>query len=415
MQLFFNAILALRAIRNNKLRSFLTIAIIGLGIMALVGILTAIEVMKASVYSNFSSMGVNTFQITSDILKKKKHKGGGVNVSVVEGKSITYEDAKLFKERYHYPSVVGISVGGTGIATVQYRSLKTNPNIRVTGADEAYLTVTDTKLEAGRNFTAAEVEDGGLVCLLGNGVAKKLFKYDVKKAVNQVVTVGNVRCRVVGVMEAKGGSMVMNSDNKVVIPLPTARSLFGSGDASYLLSIKVPDINMKDFAAEEAEGIFRVVRKLPLGTENNFSMTQNNDLVEMVMDNIKYISGAALIIGVITLLGSVIGLMNIMLVSVAERTREIGVSKALGARSSTIKQQFLTEAVMISLLGGMTGIILGILLGNSVSGFFGTGFIIPWLWIVMGVTLCALVGVVSGIYPAIKASRLDPITALRYE
>ncbi len=414
MQLFFNVILAFRAIRNNKLRSILTIAIIGLGIMALVGILTAIEVMKASVYSNFSSMGVNTFQITSDVLKKKRHRGGGVNVTVVDGRAISFEDAKTFKERFEFPANIGLSVGGTGNATVNYRSNKTNPNVRVTGVDEAYLTVTDTKLEAGRNFSTAEVYSGGYVCLLGSGVAKKLFKGKNQEAINEIVSVGNVKCRVVGIMESKGGSMMMDGDNKVLIPLNTARALFG-GNNSYLISVKVPDVHIKDIAGEEAEGSFRVVRKLPLGTENNFTISQNNDLVEKVMDSIVYIRYSAIIIGIITLLGSVIGLMNIMLVSVAERTREIGVSKALGARSSTIKQQFLTESVLISLLGGVSGIILGMLLGNIVGIFFGTGFVVPWLWIAMGVSICLLVGVISGIYPAIKASRLDPIVALRYE
>jgi putative ABC transport system permease protein len=382
--------------------------------MALVGILTAIEVMKESVYTNFSSMGVNSFQITSDVLKKKKHRGGGMNVTVVEGKSITYEEAKAFKERFRFPALVGLSVNGTSVATVHYRSYKTNPNVRVNGVDEAYLLVSDTKLEAGRNFSTTEVQSGGYVCLLGNGVAKKLFRNKLSTAINEIVSVGDVKCRVVGVMESKGGSMVMDADNQVLIPLNTARGLFG-GDNSYLLSVKVTDVNKKDLAAEEAEGLFRVVRKQILGTENNFTISQNNDLVEIVMDSIIYIRIAAIFIGIITLLGSVIGLMNIMLVSVAERTREIGISKAMGARSSTIKQQFLTESVLISLLGGATGVIMGMLLGNIVGLFFNTGFIIPWLWIAMGVSLCAVVGVISGIYPAIKASKLDPIVALRYE
>jgi putative ABC transport system permease protein len=359
-------------------------------------------------------MGVNSFQITSDVLKKKKHRGGGMNVTVVEGKSITYEEAKAFKERFRFPALVGLSVNGTSVATVHYQSYKTNPNVRVNGVDEAYLVVSDTKLEAGRNFSTTEVQSGGYVCLLGNGVAKKLFRNKLSSAINEIVSVGDVKCRVVGVMESKGGSMVMDADNQVLIPLNTARGLFG-GDNSYLLSVKVTDVNKKDLAAEEAEGLFRVVRKQILGTENNFTISQNNDLVEIVMDSIIYIRIAAIFIGIITLLGSVIGLMNIMLVSVAERTREIGISKAMGARSSTIKQQFLTESVLISLLGGATGVIMGMLLGNIVGLFFNTGFIIPWLWIAMGVSLCAVVGVISGIYPAIKASKLDPIVALRYE
>jgi putative ABC transport system permease protein len=415
MQLFFNSVLAFRAIRTNKLRSVLTIAIIGLGIMALVGILTAIDVMKASIYSNFSSMGVNTFQITSDILKKKKHRGGGVNVTVVDGKAISWDDARMFKERYKFPAEVGVSFSATDVATVQYRSRKSNPNINVVGGDDAYLTVSDTKLEAGRNFSVAEIQMGGYVCILGNGLAKKLFRNKVREAINQIVSIGNIKCRVIGVMEAKGGSMLSNSDNKVIVPILTARAQMGKSGDSYLISIRTANVNQKDFAAEEAEGIFRVIRKLPLGTENNFSITQNNDLVEIVMDSIVYIRIAAIVIGIITLLGSVIGLMNIMLVSVAERTREIGVSKALGARSSTIRQQFLTESVLISLMGGATGIIMGILLGNSVGTIFGTGFVVPWLWIGLGFSLCAFTGIISGIYPAIKASRLDPIVALRYE
>lgn len=412
-QLLFNVILAFRAIRTNRLRSALTIAIIGLGIMALVGILTAIEVMKASVYSNFSSMGVNSFQITSDIIKKKKHRGG-MNVSYADGKNITFDEAKAFKERFNFPGHVSISVNGTSVATLRYRSQKTNPNVRVTGVDELHLITTDTKLASGRNFSTSEVQSGSYVCILGNGAAKKLFKRNPESAINEIVSVGDVKCRIVGIMESKGGSMIMDADNSVLIPLNTARALYG-GDNSYLLSVIISNIKQKDIASEEAEGLFRGIRKVPLGTENNFTITQNNDLVNIVMDSIKYIRWAAIIIGVITLLGSVIGLMNIMLVSVAERTREIGVSKALGARSSTIKRQFLTESIMISLMGGFVGVMLGMIMGNVVGLFFNTGFVIPWLWISMGVSLCAIVGVISGIYPAIKASKLDPIVALRYE
>ena len=411
MQFFFNLTLAFRAIRTNRLRSALTIAIIGICIMALVGILTAIEVMKESVNSNFSSMGVNSFQITNEVLKKKNHKGGR---RTTEETNITYEEAKTFRQRFTFPCTVGISVDGSDVATVHSGSEKTNPNVHITGVDETYLDATDTKLDAGRNFSVSEIQSGSYSCILGSGVAKKLFKHDKNAAINQVVSVGDVKCRVIGIMESKGGSMVMDNDNMVIIPVNTARALYGERN-SYLISVIVHDVKLKDIAAEEAEGLFRVIRKLPLGTMNNFSITQNNDLVNIVMDVTKYIRWAALIIAVITLFGSVIGLMNIMLVSVAERTREIGVSKALGARSSTIKRQFLTESIMISLMGGVAGVILGMLMGNIVGLFFNVGFVVPWLWIGLGVSLCAVVGVISGIYPAIKASKLDPIVALRYE
>ncbi len=411
--LLFNITLAYRALRNNRMRSGITIAVIALGITALVGILTTIEVMKKAISSSFSSMGVNSFQLTSDVIKKKKH-SGGMSISFNEGKSITYAEAKLFKERYTYPATVGISVNANSIETVHFGSEKTNPNISVTGVDDAYLTVNDAKLSAGRNFSASEIQSGSYVCILGEGTAKKIFKKNINKAVGQEVFIGNFKCMVLGILASKGASMFMNNDNSVLIPVNAARQMYG-GENSFLITVLVNDVKMKTFASEEAEGIFRVIRKQPLGTQNNFSISKNDDIASMVIDNTKYIQVAAIVICIITLLNSVIGLMNIMLESVSERTREIGVSKALGARAAYIRSQFLTEAILISLMGGTVGVIIGILLGNIIGMFLGVGFVVPWLWIWLGVGLCAAVGILSGIYPAIKASKLNPINALRYE
>lgn len=412
--LIFNATLAARSVRNNKLRSGITICIIALGIMALVGILTAIQGLKASIYSNFSSMGANTFQITNQMLVSK-NKGGSMHISSVAQKEISYEDARAFKERFDFPASVGISMVGTNASTVQAGNTKTNPNIMLLGVDENYLTVSGTSLQAGRNFSSEELSAGSYVCILGNEIARKLFKESPAKALNKTITAGYVKYTVIGVAERKGSSMISDVNNNVFIPLQNARAVYGVGSGSYVMSVHVENVALLDMAASEAEGLFRVIRKIPPGADENFSINKNDNLAAMVAGNISYVSVAAIFIGFITLLGAVIGLMNIMLVSVAERTREIGVSKALGAKSSAIRSQFLTESVLISLAGGLLGVVAGILIGNIVSILLKSGFIIPWLWIFLGFALCMIVGLVSGAYPAARAAKLDPIQALRYE
>lgn len=414
MQFLFNFTLALRSIRGNLLRSVLTVLIIGIGIMALVCILTAFDILKNRVTEGFSSLGSNSFQITNEQIRQKKKKKGGVHIYSTESKIIKYDDARTFKERFQFPAKVGLSMNATPVATVRYRSEKTNPNINVMGVDENYLDITDTKLEMGRNMSPYELQSGSYVCILGHGIASKLFKTKRQDAVNQVVSVGNTKYRVIGVAAEKGGSMIMDADNMVLIPISNARNVYG-GDNNYVISVTVPDVKLRTLASEEAEGLMRVIRKVRLGAENDFSINQNDSLANMLLDSLKYVLGAAVVIGLITLLGSIIGLMNIMLVSVAERTREIGVSKAMGAKASVIQQQFLTESIIISLMGGVLGVVLGILLGNLVGLALDSSFIVPWRWMGLGVGLCAITGIVSGIYPAIKASKLDPIQALRYE
>lgn len=412
--LVFNIALAIRSVRDNKLRSGITVCIIALGIMALVGILTAIEGLKASIYTTFSSMGSNTFQITNQMLVNKS-KAGAMRISSVDQKNISFEDAENFKNRFDFPASVSVSMIGTSVATAQFGSEKTNPNVMVLGTDGNYLSVSGTDLQAGRNFSTEEINGGNYVCILGSEIADKLFDKKPLQALQKTISVGYVKYRVIGVTKSKGSSMISNVNNNVFIPLQNARAVYGSSNQSFVISVHVANVALLDMATSEAEGQFRVIRKIKPGANENFSINKNDNLASMVMGNISYVSVAAIFIGLITLLGAAIGLMNILLVSVAERTREIGVSKALGAKSRFIKNQFLTESVIISLTGGAFGVLFGILIGNVVSIFFKTGFIIPWLWILLGFSLCLIVGLVAGAYPAARAARLDPIQALRYE
>lgn len=408
---FFYIAQALRTIRANLLRSVITILIITLGITALVGILTATDVMKAGVASNFSDMGANSFQLTSEVVKTKKgRRGAQVNYSsTVE---ITYDQARQFKQRYDFPGTrVGISTVGSSVSTVRFESQKTNPNIRVMGVDQDYLAISQTALLGGRNISRYDEENSNPVCVLGYDIAKKLFTRP-ERALGKVVSVGANKVQVVGVADKKGGSMMMNADNVVLLPLQTARGFYG-GSGSYGISVLVNKVSVKQFAAEEAEGLFRVIRRVPLGAKSDFSVQQNNSMAEMVLDLVGKIGIAAMVIAVVTLLGSIIGLMNIMLVSVVERTREIGLSKALGARAGVIRAQFLLESIVISLIGGILGILFSLIIGLALASSFEVAFVVPWAWIFLGVAICTVVGVVSGIYPALKAARLDPIIALR--
>ena len=415
--------LAFRSVSGNRLRAGLTIAIIGFGIMALVGIFTAIDSMKNSIYSSFANMGANSFNIQSRELKIRIGGGGGATKGDKKSKvktsnsniPITYKEAMDFKQQYTFPAVVSLSTNATSNATVYKDDKKTNPNVRVIGGDENYLRLSNYTLRDGRNLNLLDVESGRNVVLLGMDVAKKLFGDNLRNVVNSSIRVGNVRYRVVGVLEPKGNSGFMSADNVVITTVNNTRRIFNRPNVTYNLGVSVTDISRMEAAIGEATGLFRVIRHLTLKEEENFYINKSDSVAEMLFNLLGVVVFAAVLIGAITLFGSAIGLTNIMLVSVAERTREIGVIKALGATRKVIWQQFLYEAVIISLLGGLLGVILGMLVGNIVSLLLKTDFIIPWLWITTGIVICAAVGLVSGIYPAIKASRLDPIVALRYE
>ena len=300
-----------------------------------------------------------------------------------------------------------------GAATVKYESYKSDPNINVWGTDENYLFTSGYELSEGRNFSLDEINFGRNVVIIGKEVNEKVFPNT--SPIGKTISGGNLKFKVIGVLKEKGSAMGFGGDKTVLIPMTYARQFFSRSNQSYTISVMCNKLEDLEPAIGAAISKFRNVRKLKPVQEDDFTIVKSDNLANMLIENIRYVTLSATLIGIITLIGAAIGLMNIMLVSVTERTKEIGTRKAMGATANLIRDQFLTEAILVCQLGGLAGIIFGVLVGNLTSSFIGGIFVIPWLWIFSGITLCILVGVVAGIYPALQAAKLDPIEALRYE
>ena len=403
--------ISLNSIRSHLLRTILTILIISFGIMALVGILTATDSIKYSLTKNFSMMGASTFTIRNRSMQI--HMGDQSNKQKLY-EAISYKQATEFKEKFFFPGYTSVFVGATGTATVKFKSNKTNPNVRVMGTDENYLYTSGDEINKGRVFTADEVNYGASVCIVGSEVVKDIFK-SKEDPLGQVISIGPGKYKVVGVLKEKGSSMGFSGDRSCYIPLTNVRARFSRPNMSFSINVMTNKQEQLDACIGEATGLFRTIRQDPAGSDNTFEITKSDNIAKMLIENLKYVTMAATIIGLITLMGAAIGLMNIMLVSVTERTREIGIRKAIGATKRVIRNQFLVEAIVIGQIGGLLGIFLGIMIGNIMSLLMSSAFIIPWIWILTGVILCFGVALVSGIIPAQKAANLDPIESLRYE
>lgn len=416
--------LSYRSVRSNKLRTGLTISIIAFGIMALIGIITAIKAMNQKFMESFSTMGANGFTIRykernvhfgddgRDIQVSKK--GARKQKQSNLNRPITEDEAEAFIKNYQLPGVTaGISTFGGRNTIASYQSLKTSPNVMMFGVDENYLYLNGFSIYAGRNFSKQEIQSAQNICLLGYDVAGKLFKLDRTLAVNHIIRINDIPYRVVGVLGSRGSSFGFSRDNLVMIGYKNIRKYVGG--SAYTIGAMADQINQVEDAMGEAEGTFRAVRKLNTTEESNFVVERSDSVAEKAINVLSYLTAAIIVIGFITLVGSSIGLMNIMLVSVTERTKEVGLVKAIGGKSRTVRHQFLLEAIIISVMGALFGIVAGVLVGNLFSMLLKTGFVVPWAWVGLGIAICGSVGLLAGIYPALKAGKLNPIDALRYE
>ena len=406
-----NIRIALGSIRTQLLRTTLTVLIIAIGITALVGILTVVAALENTLSSDFASMGANTFNI-NQYESNSRRRGGGEREII--NPIISYPEAVAFKNKYNYPMTeTSLSFTATSTAEVRYEGLKTDPEISVLGVDDHFLNNSGLETSSGRNFTNFDISNNTYTCVVGSDFEKGILK-DVNP-IGKTLSIRGAKFKVIGVLKEKGSTFGNSQDLRVMIPIQVARSLFTAPNINYSVSVMVGKKELLDQATDYAISSMRRIRKLSPVKENNFGIERSDDLINKIMSITQYLGMASWLIGIITILGSSIALMNIMIVSVTERTREIGVRKALGAKKTTIAFQFFIETLLIGQIGGFVGIVFGILIGFVISNLMDFAFVIPWGAIIAAFITSFIVAVVSGLYPSIKSANLDPIEALRYE
>ena len=411
MNLLNNIQESIKAIRENLLRTVLTALIIAIGITALVGILTAIDGIQASVDDSFASLGVNSFTIEERDGGNRRQQGR----TQKNYPPIDYQDVRLFTKRYDFPAQTSVETRVTSNAEVKRGSKKTNPNIHIEGTDERHIVIEGYRLQQGRNFSAIELEKGANVAIVGADIIGTLFE-DNENPLNETISLFGTMFKIIGVLEEVGSGPGDNVNRKILIPVVKGRQLATGNTLEYTITVSVSGTASMEMAMGEATSLMRAIRQDPIGSELSFEIKQKKSLSEELGEITGYLRIGGFAIGLITLLGASIALMNIMMVSVTERTREIGVRKALGATPQKIRQQFLIEAIVICQIGGVIGVLLGMGMGNVVARLMDVGrFIVPWMWIISALFICVAVGLFSGYYPAYRASKLDPIESLRFE
>lgn len=395
------------SIRTNKLRASLTILGIVIGVFSVISVMTAVQTLENSINSGLNVMGTNSF-----IIQKYPaiQMGMGNRWKFRNRQDITYEQCRFVKEKNEKALYISITENQGG-AVVSSEFETSRPNVDVAGSDEATLATLGKNIGSGRNFTEGEIESNRNIAILGVELASRLFPNS--NPIGQTVKMKGSRFEVIGVMEKQGTSFGQSQDNVIYIPITIFIRMYN--EKSLSLAVMAPNSESYADVEDHVTGLLRLIRKVQPGDDNDFEIFSNDSLIETFRSFTIVFSGAAAGISFIALLAAGIGIMNIMLVSVTERTREIGVRKAIGARKQDILRQFLYEAIVLSQFGGLIGIILGVLGGNLVALFMDIAPTFPWLWAFIGITVCTIIGIVFGIYPAWKASQLDPIEALRYE
>ena len=413
MSLFVeNVYQGLGSIRAHASRAIITALIISIGIAALVGILTSIDAMKIAVSKTFSKMGSQSFTI--------RNSGGLKRYGEADEKDpISFNQAWEFQKRMDGgQATVSLQVNADFVAKASFQSIETNPNVRLLGVDDDYLKTANYALESGRTFTDNEIENAVPVAVISSEIVNKLFPDDTKidRALNQIIRVNGKTYMVVGQLKKKGSSMGMSGGDRVVfLPITRAMRDMKISRENCIISVSVDDAIDLESSLSEAYTTMRRIRRLKPEAADDFVLLESSALAKEALENIGLVTLVGTVIAIITLFGAAISLMNIMLVSVTERTREIGLRKALGATAKQIKNQFLVEAVVICQIGGLGGIILGLIIGNLVGLALGAGFVAPWEWMLLALVVCVIVGLLAGLYPAKRAAKLDPIEALRFD
>ncbi|MFX3681291.1 MAG: ABC transporter permease [bacterium] len=408
MILWETVMLAFQSLKANKLRSALTMLGIAIGIFTVIGVMTAVSGVKSKIEDGLNVLGANSFQVSKfpivNFSDPRERFGNRPNIRL--------RDAERFKELMAEDARVSLIIGRGG-RQVFHGEEYTNPNVQFVGTDENYLTSYNYEVASGRPISVEDVTFGRAICVIGDDLRKKLFRN--KNALGESIRIDGASLTVVGVLAPKGSSFGQSLDNRVVAPISRWFSTYGRAGRSISINVQAGSAEDLDAIMELAIGAMRLVRGLDPEDANNFNTTTNDSLIKTFDQALNTVAIGAFVISAIALLAAGVGVMNIMLVSVTERTREIGIRKSLGARKKTILTQFLMEAVALSLFGGIAGILLGIGGGNLAGQLLSAAVVFPVGWATAGLVVCSGIGITFGLYPAWKAAALDPIEALRYE